>query len=133
MYNLLITIRNLRHNALYSWINILGLAVSLTAVIFIMLWVNDELSFDKFHSNADRIYRVNSIFTVFDQYRETTPAPLASVAAEIPDIEQICRIRHYNKGFWEYDNKKFYSFDILQHTFSKIKKKKFYPKKIKKI
>ena len=49
-YNLNIILRNLRRNGLYSVINIAGLAVSLTAVILIMLWVRDELSFDKFHT-----------------------------------------------------------------------------------
>ena len=60
LYNLKHAIRNLRRNGFYSVINMTGLAVSLAACILIMLWVWDELSYDKFHCNADRIYSVNT-------------------------------------------------------------------------
>ena len=50
--------RNLLKNKFYSLINIAGLTVGLAVGILILLWVQDELSFDKFHKNADNIYRV---------------------------------------------------------------------------
>ncbi len=54
----IITIRNLRKNSFYSFINISGLSIGLTCTILILLWVVDEMSFDKMHSKADRIYQV---------------------------------------------------------------------------
>ena len=55
-----ITLRNMKRYKAYSLINIAGLAVGIACTIFIFLWVKDELSFDRFHENADRIYRVVS-------------------------------------------------------------------------
>jgi putative ABC transport system permease protein len=52
------TLRNLKRQKTQSTINILGLAIGLTCCILIILFVRDELSFDKFHENHDRIYRV---------------------------------------------------------------------------
>ena len=60
MFNnyLKIIIRNLSRNPLYSFINISGLAIGMASAILILLWVQDELSYDRFHQNADRIYRL---------------------------------------------------------------------------
>jgi putative ABC transport system permease protein len=54
----IVTIRNLRKNGFYSFINISGLSIGITCTILILLWVIDEMSFDKMHSRADRIYQV---------------------------------------------------------------------------
>ena len=53
-----IALRNIVRHKLYSTINIAGLAVGMARCILILLWVQDELSYDKFHENADYIYRV---------------------------------------------------------------------------
>src|SRR6185503_752730 len=55
-----IAIRNLLRDHLYSVINVGGLAVGIAASVLLMLWVQEELSFDRFHQKADRIYRVNA-------------------------------------------------------------------------
>jgi putative ABC transport system permease protein len=52
------TLRDIRHNALYSAIKILGLAVGMACAILIMLFIRDELSYDRYHENADRIFRL---------------------------------------------------------------------------
>jgi putative ABC transport system permease protein len=54
----IITIRNLFKNSVYSFINIAGLAIGIACSLLILLWVNDELSFDKFHPKSDRLYQV---------------------------------------------------------------------------
>ncbi len=54
----IITVRNLRKNSTYSFINIAGLSIGITCSILILLWVQDELSFDGFHPKADRLYQV---------------------------------------------------------------------------
>ncbi|WP_262690768.1 ABC transporter permease [Kordiimonas aestuarii] len=58
-----VALRNLFKHKLYSAINIIGLAVGLAACIMIMLFVRDELSYDKHWSNADSIYRLNTTFS----------------------------------------------------------------------
>ena len=55
-HNLKIAIRNLCRNGIYSVINITGLAVSLAAVIIITLWVDNELTFNRWYSNSDRLF-----------------------------------------------------------------------------
>jgi ABC-type antimicrobial peptide transport system permease subunit len=53
-----VSLRNLLKKKIYSIINITGLAIGITCSILILLWVNDELSFDKFHPKADRLYQL---------------------------------------------------------------------------
>jgi putative ABC transport system permease protein len=84
---LLVTIRNLKKNKIYSLLNIIGLAVGMTAFILIALYIQYELSFDKYHDKADRIYRV------VREGRTCSPAPLAPALAEkIPEVESAARI-----------------------------------------
>jgi len=56
MFNLKIIIRNLFRNGIYSGINVTGLAVSLSAVIIIALWVENEITFDRWYSNTDSLF-----------------------------------------------------------------------------
>lgn len=60
----LVTLRNLLKNSTYSFINIAGLSIGITCSLLILLWVNDELSFDRFIPKANRLYQayVNSTF-----------------------------------------------------------------------
>src|SRR5262245_12020413 len=53
-----VALRSIRKNKLYSFVNIIGLTTGITGCILIGLYVWNELSYDKFHSNADRIARV---------------------------------------------------------------------------
>ena len=76
---LLITIRNLRRNKVYSLINITGLSAGMAVAIIIGLWIWDELSFDKYHQNYERIAMIKQHLT---NNGETTtqsvvPYPLA--------------------------------------------------------
>jgi len=75
----------------YSAINIFGLAIGLSAGIFIFLWVYDELSYDKFHSNSDRIFRVFINNKYPDGKIETYPATPSklkdAIKNEIPEVE----------------------------------------------
>lgn len=104
-----IAIRTLVKNKTYSLINIAGLAISLAASILLMLWVWDELSFDRFHSKVDRIYVPSP---TFDKDRKqvwnTSPAPLATFAKrEIPAVEDVSRVSDNGDILMEYNGKKF--------------------------
>lgn len=77
----LVTIRSLRKNGFYSFINISGLAIGITCSILIALWVSDELSFNKFIPKSNRIYQVwiNAVFN--GQINSWTSVPLPTYEA----------------------------------------------------
>jgi len=111
-YHLKIILRNLRRSGIYSFINIAGLAVSLAACILIMLWVWHELSYDKFHRNANRIYGINTHIEAWSTF--SSPYPLADfVLAELPTVEKFCRLDYNNINiqYIEYNGEKFYNND----------------------
>ena len=56
MYYLRIALRNIKKYKGFSFINITGLAIGMACTIFIMLWVQDELSYDKFYENSDEYF-----------------------------------------------------------------------------
>jgi putative ABC transport system permease protein len=86
-HHLKIIRRNILSNKLHSIINIAGLAVGISSFILILLYVNHELTFDRFHKNYKNIYKLtlgNSFYTM---------APFAVVLKDkVPEIEKICRI-----------------------------------------
>lgn len=63
--------RNLARNKIYSFINIAGLSTGLTCAMLIMLYVKDEISFDRFHKNADNIYWIGSKMKMAEGEQET--------------------------------------------------------------
>jgi len=84
---LFIASRNLMKNKVYSFINITGLAVGLAAFVLIALYVQYELSYDKYHENADHMYRV------VREGRTFTPAPLGPALKEnFPEVVAVTRI-----------------------------------------
>jgi putative ABC transport system permease protein len=96
-----IAIRNLKKHRFYSFINVSGLAMGIAACLIIVLYVANELSYDKHHQNGDRIYRVNAeIKFGSNHYKQTvTPAPLAeTLLNEFPEVEAVARFR--TQGTW---------------------------------
>jgi putative ABC transport system permease protein len=93
--------RNIRANRLYSIINIGGLTVGLTVGILILLWVNDEVGFDKFNTRAGPIYQMEAqIGTgVSKQVWSGVQGPVATYALkEVPGVQNAVRI----VSVWEY-------------------------------
>lgn len=102
--------RNLSRIRLHSLINIIGLSIGLICFIIIMLYVSDELSYDRYHSRADRIYRITST-TDFEGVAERSsscPAPMGpTLMNDYPDIiEKTARVfNDWSSEFYiEYDN-----------------------------
>ncbi len=94
-----IAIRNLVKNKVYSFINIGGLAVGIACCLLITLYVVDELSFDRYHQNADRIYRLNLgvKFGGTEQLVATTADMLGpTLKKDYPQVENYARV--YNAG-----------------------------------
>jgi putative ABC transport system permease protein len=103
----LIAWRNLLKGKTYSVINITGLAVGLASSILILLWVQNELSYDKFHKNAGQIYRISA--DLGDSKTVGTPAGMpAGLKAEMPVIKNAVRLAPgYPSVMLETSNKKF--------------------------
>ena len=103
-----IALRGLRHNMMYSFINIGGLAVSLAVSILLLLWVRDELSFDRFNVNADNIYKLAVKFDDNSNVWGSTPAPSAIYAKKsVPEVADACRIiENWSASIFEYNGKK---------------------------
>ena len=105
--NIKLTIRNLRRNGVYSVVNIVGLAMSLATCVFIVLWVQDERSYDRFHRDAENIYMAVACFKGDgpDTYGSVTAGPFASTAKEnFPTVEDYCRIRRWEAGYLRYND-----------------------------
>ncbi|MFC1556198.1 ABC transporter permease [candidate division KSB1 bacterium] len=95
MNHLKMAIRQLTKYRGYSLINISGLTVGMTCFILIALYVNDELKYDKYHENVDRIYRIVDSFNRGSgaENLATSSTPYAPVLLnEVPDIEDAVRI-----------------------------------------
>jgi putative ABC transport system permease protein len=98
--------RNIIKDKAYSIINISGLAIGLASSIFILLWVQNELSYDKFQKNANQIYRITC--DLGDSKNATTPAGMpAGLKAELPVIKNTVRLGQSTSTLIEANNKKF--------------------------
>jgi len=92
---LTMTVRIFRRNKVYSFINLAGLSLGMTVCILILLWVRFELSFDRFHENAEELYRVINVEQkpgCESVYSASNPIALGPVLeADYPDILLSCR------------------------------------------
>ena len=99
-HNILIAIRNLSRNLNYAVVNLGGLTIGLASFIFIVLYISDELSFDRFHENGDRIYRANRFYNSnnVNEDAATCSWPFGPTLAEdYPDLVEYT-VRFFN-GF----------------------------------
>ena len=95
-----IAARNLAKHKFYSFINIIGLAIGLACTMLILLYVQNEISYDKHHSNAKRIFRVQGEIQFGEKHFEmaTAPAPLAAALIdEFPEVEASARLREQGR------------------------------------
>jgi len=98
--------RNIIKDKAYSIINITGLAIGLASSILILLWVQNELNYDKFHKNAGQIYRITC--SAGDFKASINPAGMpVGLKAEIPVIKNTTRLSSINTVLLEAGNKKF--------------------------
>ncbi len=102
-----ITLRNISRNKMYSGLNIVGLAIGLACCILILLYVHDELSYDRFHDNADSIYRVVPTFTTSERtmYLATNAHVQGPILKdEFPEVLEYVRFSSYRERVIEYEN-----------------------------
>lgn len=91
-----VALRSLRKQKAYSFINIFGLALGLSCCILILLFVEDELSFDRYHDDAEQLYRLRvERFSAGGEaeYTSTAAAPMLPAALnDLPQVESATRI-----------------------------------------
>jgi len=104
--------RNIIRNKFYSALNIIGLSVGLATALVILLYVQDELSYDKYNSKYDRIFRLEGKFVVNnkpDQFA-VVPNPMGpAFKLEFPEVEDFVRfdamgntlVRHGDNAYYE--------------------------------
>ena len=107
-----IALRNLQSHKGHSFINIIGLAIGMACCILILLWVQDELSSDRFHEKTKHLYRVEQDYNYSGElyHVNVTPHPMApALKEEIPEIVDATRyvwtdgvlLRYGEKTFFE--------------------------------
>jgi len=93
---LMTALRNIRKYKGYSFINIIGLAVGLACAILIFIWAYDELHYDTFHPNSDRIFRliIRAADDPSDNGVPSAPYILPQILKqEYPEVEDVVRVR----------------------------------------
>ncbi len=111
-----IAFRNLQKNKSVTFINIAGLAIGLASCITILAYIGYELSFDRFHVNAGRIYRGVVKVTSENEW-ETSPQMVAAVGPSLtedfPEIEKTVRFREPEDRYLSFDNRSYFVENVL--------------------
>jgi len=111
-----VSIRNIARNKVFTFLNVAGLAIGMAASLLILLWVQDELSYDKFNKKAENIYRVEEDqFYSGERYHVTvTPHPSGPVWKEkIPEIVEQARINRLPRILFRNEDKVFFESSLV--------------------
>ena len=94
IHNFKHSLRNIKRHKIFTLINVSGLAVGLACCMLLLLWVQDELSYDRFHENGKHIYRIieKNMYDSGTTYSSSTPAPLAPlIMSSAPEVTDFAR------------------------------------------
>tara|TARA_R110002050_G_scaffold79902_1_gene170881 strand:+ start:205 stop:2577 length:2373 start_codon:yes stop_codon:yes gene_type:complete len=111
-----IALRNFYRNKVYSAINIAGLTIGLACSLLIFLYVQDELSFDKFHENYEQIHRLDSKYKFNNSFVGNLdfPAGLAPILKEeVPGIKTAVRWERKSQVVISTESEKIYENDLI--------------------
>lgn len=115
-----IAFRNIRRQKLYTIINVSGLAIGVATSILILLFIYEELTTDKFHKNADQIYRV---YTVMEDNEKKLPAALTPSALaealkkDYPEVTDAVCVARVGGDLIQYQNK-WITAETIYYTYS---------------
>ena len=108
---LTVALRSFLRQKFYSILNVLGLASGLICALLIFLWVNDEVSKNRFHRDVDKIFHIVSNLQLSDGEVLTwhiTPGPLADeIRDQVPEIEMAVRTQEMGPQLFQYKEKTF--------------------------
>jgi len=128
---LLVALRNFKRDKGYSLLNILGLTIGITFSLFLIFYIKDELSYDRYNKNAGRIYRINAYIKEKDKEVmkwTSTPFPLGpALKKDYPEVQEAVRFVGNGKTMFRngelkfYEEKVFYAdsnvFNVFTHQF----------------
>src|SRR5678810_193080 len=98
--------RNITRHKAYSTLNIAGLSIGMACSILILLWVENELSYDRFNANADQLYRLTA--NAGDFKAAVSPAGMAEgLQAQLPEIKATVRLSKPSDNLFETGDQKF--------------------------
>lgn len=90
-----VAIRSIKRQKSFAFIHILGLSLGMMVCLMTVLYSVHEMSYDRFHSNADRIYRLNQTYIWGDDdalFGSTGPAVMHAISEEVPEFERMTRV-----------------------------------------
>jgi len=105
---LLIAIRNFKKDKWFSLLNVLGLTIGITFSLFLIFYITDELSYDRYHKKADRIYRIVSYIQEKDKNTNwtMTQLPLAhTLKKDYPEVEESVRFLYRERTLFKNGDK----------------------------
>ncbi|HRI22818.1 MAG TPA: ABC transporter permease, partial [Panacibacter sp.] len=112
-----VALRNFVIDKWYSLLNILSLTIGITFSVFLIFYIKDELSYDKYNEKADRICRINAY--VKEPEKDTmkwaiTPFPMAqALSKDYPEVEEAVRVWGNGKTMFKNGNQRFYDEKIF--------------------
>ncbi len=111
-----IAYRNILKQKTYSIINIFGLALGLTACILVGLYIYQDFSYDNYHVNRDRLYRLTTHttdpagnYSLLQSSARIAPA----IKQEFPELDKVTRVYFSSENLLVFDDKKFYEEDVI--------------------
>jgi len=111
-----IALRNLKKHKGYSFINIAGLAIGMACCILIIVYIVTELSYDKYHQNSDRIYRLTAILTLGGKpnpIASTNFPPTLAMRNDYPEVINSVRFKPQRNVLVKYQDQQFYEQQIF--------------------
>jgi len=100
----------------YSILNILGLTLGISSALFLIIYVSDEISYDRYHEKADRIYRVSSKITEPDDQFTWNVAQIPfgpQVVQDYPEVQSFVRFIPMGRSLYKYEDKEFNEEDFF--------------------
>src|SRR5215213_5185411 len=127
---LLIGLRHFKKDKWFSLLNVLGLTIGITFSLFLIFYITDELSYDRYHKNADRIFRINSYIQEKDKNTDwaLSQLPLGpQLKKDYPEVEEMARFSSRERTLFKsgensfYETKAYYAdstaFKVFAHKF----------------
>lgn len=115
--NLLRTaVRHISKHLGYSLLNILGLTLGISSALLLIIYVADEVSYDRYHEKADRIYRVSSKITEPDDAFTWIIAQIPfgpQVVQDYPEVQSFVRFLNMPQTFYKYEDKEYNEEDFF--------------------
>jgi putative ABC transport system permease protein len=110
-----VAIRHIRKHPGYSILNILGLTLGISSALFLIIYVSDELSYDRYHENAGRIYRVSAKITEPDDQFTWNVAQIPmgpQVVQDYPEVQSFVRFINMPRSLYKYEDKEYIEEDF---------------------